>query len=72
MTTATPQLDLGDMFEPGDVADALKVDKRTVYRLIHSKKLFAYKIGAQYRIPVASLNEYLGIDTTQLATPSAA
>lgn len=63
MATATPQLDLGEMFEPGAVADALRVDKRTVYRLIHSKKLFALKIGAQYRIPKASLDEYLGLET---------
>ena len=61
MTTLTPPLDLGEVFAPEAVAAALKVEKRTVYRLIHKGDLFAYKIGAQYRIPAWSLRNYLGL-----------
>jgi excisionase family DNA binding protein len=62
MATATLQLTLGEVYEPDAVADALKVGKGTVYRLIHSKKLFAVKVGSQYRIPAAAVYEYLGLD----------
>jgi excisionase family DNA binding protein len=62
MATVTPQLDLGEVYAPEAVAEAFKVDKRTVYRLIHKGELFAYKIGAQYRIPAAALLECFGIE----------
>jgi excisionase family DNA binding protein len=74
MATTTPRPDLGVMFEPEAVADALQVGRGTVYRLIRSGELKAKKIGRQYRIPEASLNEYLGITSEpgQLPEPAAA
>lgn len=72
MATATPQLDFGEMHEPKAVADALHVDKRTVYRLIHRKELFAIKIGSQFRIPGWAIYQYLGAERGQLVPAEAA
>ena len=71
MATATPRLDLAELYEPEAVAAVLKVSKHTVYRLIHSGELFAHKIGSQFRIPGWAVFEYLGIDAGQLS-PAAA
>jgi len=60
MATPAPRPDLGEMYEPEAVADALHVGTQTVYRLIHKGDLKACKIGGQYRIPEKYLNEYLG------------
>jgi putative molybdopterin biosynthesis protein len=62
MATLTPRPDLGEMYEPEAVADALRVGRATVYRLIRSGDLKASKVGRQYRISEASLNEYLGLE----------
>jgi putative molybdopterin biosynthesis protein len=61
MATTAPRPDLGEMYEPEAVADALRVGRATVYRLIRSGDLKANKVGRQYRISEASLNEYLGL-----------
>jgi putative molybdopterin biosynthesis protein len=61
MAAPAPRPDLGEMYEPEAVADALHIGRATVYRLIKSGELKASKIGRQYRIPAASLNEYLGL-----------
>lgn len=65
MATIAPRPDLGEMYEPEAVADAFGVGRATVYRLIRSGELKAIKIGRQYRIPRAALDEYL--NTTAMA-----
>lgn len=44
---------------PEQVADRLQVALRTVYSLLRSGQLHAVKVGRQWRVPVASLDEYL-------------
>lgn len=60
MAMIAPRPNLGEMYEPEAIADALRVGRATVYRLIHSGELKAIKIGRQYRVPQSALNEYLG------------
>lgn len=59
--------DLGEMYEPEVVAEALHIGKATVYRLIHSGELFAHKVGSQYRIPESALRDYLNKDAALAA-----
>jgi excisionase family DNA binding protein len=59
--------DLGEMYTPEAVAEALHIGKATVYRLIHSGELKAVKVGNQFRIPDAALHEYLNIDAVLAA-----
>lgn len=61
MATIAPRPDLGEMYEPEAIADALGVGRATVYRLIRSGELRACKIGRQYRVPELWLKEYLGL-----------
>ena len=42
-----------------EVADRLRVDRQVVWKLIRKKQLAAYKIGGEYRIVPADLQEYL-------------
>jgi excisionase family DNA binding protein len=60
MATQMPRPELGEMYEAEAVAEALHVGRATVYRLIQRGDLRAVKIGRQYRIPQAALDEYLG------------
>lgn len=60
MATIAPRPDLGEMYEPEAIADALRVGRATVYRLIRSGELKAVKVGRQYRVPRSALDEYLG------------
>ena len=41
-----------------EVADYLKIDKRTVYRYIHAKKIKATKIGS-WRITIEDLQDFI-------------
>lgn len=41
-------------------ARAMGVSKMTVFRLIHSHELAAYKIRKQYRIRLSAVREFLG------------
>lgn len=49
----------GDILTVNDVREILKINRKTVYRLIESKKFFAKKIGKVYRIPKQSICEYI-------------
>ena len=40
---------------PAEVADALSISIKTIYRLIHQGQIRAVKIGRQLRIPAAEL-----------------
>jgi len=59
-------LQIDDVYTPEEVAKAFKVTPGTVRNLIKKKKLFAYQIGDQYRIPKFALEQWLspfaGID----------
>lgn len=72
MATTAPRPDLGAMYEPEAVADALHVSLATVYRMIHRGDLKASKVGRQYRIFEASLNECLGLSARHDSGPELA
>ena len=42
-----------------EVAEAMRVSKMTVYRLVHSGELTAVRFGRSYRVPVQAVEEYL-------------
>ena len=42
-----------------EVADALRVSKMTVYRLIQAGDLAAARFGKSYRVPEHGMNNYL-------------
>jgi excisionase family DNA binding protein len=48
-----------DIMTPQEVATALKVTRRTVYRLIASRQLPAVRVGGQYRLPVSAVEDAL-------------
>jgi excisionase family DNA binding protein len=43
-----------------EVAERLKVSRRTVYRWIKNGDLNAYQFGREYRITESALKEFLG------------
>ena len=43
----------------GETADALRVSKPTVYRLIERRELPAVRVGGQLRVDLAALQDYL-------------
>ena len=49
----------GDILTVNEVQEILKINRKTVYRLIKSKKFFGQKIGKVYRIPKQSICEYI-------------
>lgn len=42
-----------------EVADRLKVSYRTVFRWVHAGELSAYKLGQEWRVGEADLEEFL-------------
>lgn len=44
-----------------EVAWYLRIDRRTVVRMLRDGKLNGFKVGPQWRVPVESLKEYMGI-----------
>lgn len=44
-----------------EVADYLKVNERTVYRMATEKKLPAFKVGGSWRIKATQLDEWISI-----------
>lgn len=63
MTLTTPRpegpLPRARMLSVEQVADRWGVSRMTVYRLIHSCELRAYKIGRSFRVHPADADEYL-------------
>ncbi|QJB58376.1 helix-turn-helix domain-containing protein [Pseudodesulfovibrio sp. zrk46] len=47
------------LFTVREVADILRVHQRTAYRLITGGSIKAIKIGSQWRVPEASLMDFL-------------
>ena len=44
---------------PIEAAKIMGIGKGTVYELLHSKQLPAYKVGRNFRIPVSVLEEWV-------------
>lgn len=42
-----------------EVAEAMRVSKMTVYRLVQSGNLPAVRVGRSYRVPLSAVNDYL-------------
>ena len=42
-----------------EVAEAMRVSRMTVYRLVHSGELPAVRVGKSYRVPAQALTQYL-------------
>ncbi len=42
-----------------EVADAMRVSRMTVYRLVHSGEMPAIRVGKSYRVPASALEQYL-------------
>ncbi len=55
MGTGTP----GQLLTVAEVADLLRVSNMTVYRLIKGGQIGAIRVGKNYRIPQADLDDYL-------------
>ena len=56
MSDSTP---VGPLLTVAEVAETLRVSNMTVYRLIKSGELTAIRVGKNYRIRTADLDEYL-------------
>ena len=48
-----------ELFTPKETAKILKINYRKVLDMIHLKKLGAYKIDGDYRIPIHEIHSYL-------------
>jgi len=42
-----------------EVADAMRVSRMTVYRLVHAGEMPAIRVGKSFRVPASALEEYL-------------
>lgn len=42
-----------------EACEQLKIGKSGIYRLMRTKKLKAFKIGRNWKIPQSSINEYI-------------
>jgi excisionase family DNA binding protein len=52
-------IESGDLLTPEQVADYLNVNKFTVYRLVTSKKIPAFKVGNQWRFKQQTIDAWL-------------
>ena len=50
---------------PEDIMEELCIGKNTVYALLSSGKLRAFKIGTKWKIPRKALDEYIDENITQ-------
>lgn len=58
---STQDAPLGDMrfLTVAEVAEAMRVSKMTVYRLVHAGTLPAVQVGRSFRIPEQAVQDYL-------------
>ncbi|WP_366146598.1 helix-turn-helix domain-containing protein [uncultured Pseudokineococcus sp.] len=54
----------GDLLTVAEVADALRVSRMTVYRLVHSGELPAVRVGRSYRVPEGAAAAFLAAART--------
>ena len=52
-----------EIFTVGELAERLKISQAVVYRLLASGEISAYKVGRGWRIPKASVQRYLDMNT---------
>ena len=57
---STPERVARLLLTPNEAAHALGVSRSLLYSLIMSQQLFSVKVGKARRIPVQSLQEYVG------------
>ncbi|MGP7959621.1 helix-turn-helix domain-containing protein [Sanguibacter sp. A247] len=48
-----------------EVADAMRVSRMTVYRLVHAGELPAIRVGKSFRVPASALEQYLAEATLE-------
>lgn len=56
MTSEAPRV---QFLTVAEVADAMRVSKMTVYRLVHAGELPAVRVGKSFRVPQDALTTYL-------------
>ncbi|MBG6218134.1 excisionase family DNA binding protein [Arthrobacter sp. CAN_A6] len=49
-----------------EVAEAMRVSKMTVYRLVHAGEMGSVRIGRSYRIPESALEHYISSTNPQV------
>jgi len=54
----------GRLLTVAEVADALRVSRMTVYRLVHSGELPAVRVGRSYRVPEGAATAFLAAART--------
>ena len=57
--------EIGEIFTLDDLADYLKVGKRTVYRLAAAKKIPAFKVGGTWRFLRADINRWIKLQSSE-------
>lgn len=72
MATTAQRPDLGEFYDPDEVAALAKVGRATVYRLIHSGELKAVRVGGQWRVHETVLRAFLGLADAETPVSSAA
>lgn len=58
-------LGAGPLMTVAEVAEAMRVSKMTVYRLVHSGEMGSVRIGRSYRIPESALERYISSTNPQ-------
>ena len=59
MTSDHEWLDTGPLLTRTEAAERLAVSKSTIYRLIRSGELPAYKVGHQVRVAAVAIENYI-------------
>ena len=47
------------VYTPKEVAEKLKVDRDTIYKLLQDRELVGKKVGRVWRVSESNLNEYM-------------
>jgi excisionase family DNA binding protein len=55
-----------------EVAEALRVSRMTVYRLVNSHAIHAVRFGRSYRVPESAVESYIEHSAVDEAEPKAA
>ncbi|WP_049822218.1 helix-turn-helix domain-containing protein [Arthrobacter sp. H41] len=63
-------LGTGPLMTVAEVAEAMRVSKMTVYRLVHAGEMGSVRIGRSYRIPESALEQYIASTNPQEPPPA--
>jgi excisionase family DNA binding protein len=58
-TTHTKFSSAGKIYTVGEVADAMRVSRMSIYRLIHTGSLQSLRVGSSFRVTQAALDAFL-------------